>query len=514
MRSERILWLLERPWVLWLLLLPVAMAYTQTEYWDYGADHWETTAAMRAVSENPLHPGNPMLALPGNTSPRFTPYTVAWGLLMKWLGLHVLLLMKLSAYANALLFVTGLSRLMKKLFNFKTLPNVMLLCMLLIWGTGYAFANSYEWWQFFYSLAHAAMFAYGLGFHALASLAEFTAANRLRDLSFYVLLSWIVFISHPITGVFIYVSAAAITLSEKRWRDTFLLQSVPLAGFGIALFWPYFDYAQVFFEGSASAWYVSLLYENQLAALGPILAGLPILVFFASRHRHNFAWIGGLLCLGVYLFSWAAGIQIGERFVFFVAFFLHLGIALFICEWIESGTGRPPKGARSRWFRSAVIAVIVLSAIPFLKHDVKMTGSLLLSNFVQRRHAETMPEKFGFLAAYLKSSDVVLTDSLSGFSLPALTGAKTVFHMHGNPLLVQELETRKRANSMFLSGPATKHERDGIVAAYGVTHILIDLTRPKEFSDQALMDFTNRGMMVAVQDSVRLYRLKPPESPS
>ncbi len=507
MWTQRLLWLLERPWVIWLLLLPVAVAYTQSECWDYGADHWETTAAMRAIAENPTHPCNPMLALPGDTSPRFTPYTVVWGMLMKWFGLHVLLLMKLTAYANGILFVTGINRLLSKLFNLKTLSSVMLLCMLLIWGRGYAFANSYEWWQFFYSLPHVAVFAYGAGFHALASLADFIQTRRLQALACYAGVSWIVFVSHPITGLFIYAAAIALLLVSPKWREAILLQAIPVLAFLISFTWPYFDYSRVFFQGSTVQWYESILFKGQLAALGPILAGIPILLYYTRERKHRFAFYGATICTAVYLLSWAANISMGERFIFFIAFFLHLGIALFVSEWLESRREKSHKAAKHRWLRPMAIALIFLLSVPFLKHDVRMTGSLLASTFVNRPHAETVSEKLQFLTEYLSSKNVVLTDSLNGFSLPAITGAKTVYHMHGNPLLVTELETRQKDTEAFLKGDLSDDEQERVLKRYGVTHVLLDLKNPA-LSSLDLRDFLNRnGAKVAEHGMLVLYNV-------
>src|SRR5512143_879317 len=96
--------------ILCLILLPLAVFFAFVRPWGQTADLWETAAAVRAVSQDLAHPYNPMLDLPGSTSPRFTPYTLFWGAVMRGTGWSIFMVMALAAITNFLLFVTGLFR--------------------------------------------------------------------------------------------------------------------------------------------------------------------------------------------------------------------------------------------------------------------------------------------------------------------------------------------------------------------------------------------------------------------
>ncbi|MBL0062080.1 MAG: hypothetical protein IPP40_11540 [bacterium] len=193
MWTQRLLWLLERPWVIWLALLPVAIAYTLPFLWG-GDDVFEMAAAIRAASENLLDPRNPMLALPGETSPRFTPYVIFWGAVMKATGTSVFTMIKVTALANFLLFATGLTRFITAQFGDKRLATILIPVMLWIWGTGYGQANAYHLWFFFFSLPYVAIFAYGMGFHALAELALYLTNGQRTHVVLFAALSTLVFL--------------------------------------------------------------------------------------------------------------------------------------------------------------------------------------------------------------------------------------------------------------------------------------------------------------------------------
>ncbi|MBL0062081.1 MAG: hypothetical protein IPP40_11545 [bacterium] len=166
-----------------------------------------------------------------------------------------------------------------------------------------------------------------------------------------------------------------------------------------------------------------------------------------------------------YFAAWSMGILIGERFLLFSTFALHLLIALFILDRIKDLVNEG--GLKSKTLKLQLLAILILfiAALPFREQDIRGTGSLLISTFVKRRHAETMREEYQFLEQYLDSSDIVLAEGMNAWPLPALTGARTVFQRHGNPLLVTELETRQKDTEAFLKGDLSDGEQQSSAQA-------------------------------------------------
>jgi len=489
-------------------LAPVVFAYTQTEPWNSAEDCWETAAAIRAVSENPLHPDHPMLAVPGHLSPRFTPYTVIWGSVMRAFGWDILTVMKLSAWLNFALFVTGLFRFAQSLNARKLFAPLLLLVMFICWGNGYTQSNAYHFWFFFYTLPHIAAPSFGLGFHALAELINFLATRARHSLALFVLLFSLVFLIHPITGLFVFVTAFALSVTEGNARRAVPALLAPIAAFAALLWWPYFDYPKVLFTGTKDTWYVTEMYSGQLRALGIALAGIPIAGYFLLKRKHAFEVIGLTLFSAGYLLSYALDIAIGERSLLFAVFFLHLCIALFVYEAICDRLDRSSSDHVSKKVRLGLCAVILISALAYRQHDVRMTGSLLISSTISRRHPQTLPERFGFLSQNISSRDLLMTDPYGGWILHALTGAKAVSHMHGNPLMTEDLTQREADAWRFMTGDLTLTERKVMLRQYGVTHILLDLTKPARYSPQLLRDMNEIANSVVVErDSVQLYRV-------
>ncbi|MBK6765407.1 MAG: hypothetical protein IPG71_03525 [bacterium] len=505
--QNRLLWLLERPWLVWLALFPVAVIYTRPFLWG-GDDAWEMAAAIRAAAESLLDPRNPMLALPGDTSPRFTPYVIGWGAFMNVTGLSVYVVLQVTALLNYVLFATGLTRFVTVHFDDKRLATVLIPVLFFVWGTSYGQANAYNFWFFFFSLPYVSTFAFGIGFHALAELATFLKQPGLVRIVAYLLLAILAFLCHPITGLFVFAVAFVMALFGGSLRRAVYLQAAPVIALLCALAWPYFDYGKVFLSGTQDAWYMPEMFSHQLPALGTAFAGFGIAVYFLFQRRHRFAvTLLGTFTL-VYLVSWATDIYIGERFLLFAAFALHLLIALIGIQLLEDWLGGGSFKDSSFRFRIFTVLLIGLGALPFRDQDIRMTGSLLISNTVMRRHGETMREHYQFLEEHLRAGDVVLAEGMDGWTLPAISGARIVFQRHGNPLLTTELETRLAHTNAFLLGAANEQERSAILDRYGVTHVLLNLREPSAFSPNLPAYLDQIGTRVAEQNELVLYRVR------
>lgn len=502
----RFLWLLERPWVVWLALLPVAIAYTLPFPWA-GDDVFEMVATIRAVAEHPFDPQNPMLDLPGETSPRFTPYTLFWGFLTRLFRANALVIIQITAIANFLLFATGLTRFVSVLFADRRVATLLIPIMLVCWGSGYPMANGYHWWLFFFGLPYVCIFAYGVGFHALAEFATYLKSERLRKLVVYALLAGIVLLSHPVTGLFVFITAGLMALFETSFKRALLLQAVPVAAFAVAFAWPYFDYGKTLFSGATEPWYTPVMFEHQLGALGVALVGLPLAVWYAKRRLHMFAVAWLTLFIALYLLCWALSIYIGERFLFFAVLVMHLFIALYALETIDEVRLAGLRITRITGFRIALLLVILLAGARFRGWEIKTTAKLGLELAGVLPKSETRRERYTFLQDHLEHGDIVIAEGETGWAIPGMTGARLVFHQHGNPLLFEELEVRHNATTSYLKDALSLEERDAIRRRYNATHVLLDYQQPATFSPTLPATLETIGQRVAEQDSLALFRI-------
>jgi hypothetical protein len=495
-------------WIICVALVPFVLFFCFAQPWTVTADHWETAAAIRAISQDIVHPANPMLALPGYTSPRFTPYTVFWGAVMRWIGLNLFAIIGFAGVANYLLFVTGLARFVRRQFRDQILPAYVLLTMLMIWGTGYSEAGAYQLGVFLQTLPLIAIFAYGMSFHALASLRAYIDESKWLSLVAYLLCMTIAFVSHPITGAFGFIAAAAMLLAESGFRKMVLLQIVPLFSVGIAVLWPYFDYVHVLTKGTTEVWYKNPIFSNQIEALGPALAGIPIIFYYAMKRQYLFLASGFIFCAIIYGICKAMDIQIGSRFILYGAIFLHLAIAHYIQEQKLIKWSNLRTSVESHGLAFVLIVLMLLPALWYRAREMKWTMEGTLGSFSHLHAYQSPAQRFFFLSDYLNTSDVVLAEDSTGWVIPAITGAKLVAQLKGNPLINEDVKRRREEANGFFDNAMSLENRREILQKYHVTQILLDRTQRSKWDKSFLQDLSVLGENKVEQKMIALYRIR------
>lgn len=492
--------------VMYSAILVVALLYTIVPLWGPQADMWETVAAMDAISKSPLDPRNPLLDLPGETSPRFTPYTVLWGAIDNVIGMKLFTTAALASLFNALLFFTGLHRVIKTITPDPRAPLWIIPVMLIGWGRGWGEANAYQFEQFFATMSYAGTFTYGLCFHGLAELNCYLTNRSRMGLALYVIFGIFAFWSHPITALLLFAMGFAWSFARAPFKTAVLLQVVPFIALAACWVWPYFDYPTVLFRGSTEAWYKVRLFDGQLLRIGPVILGIFAAGYFAWKRRYGEVTLALLLSLAIYLFSWALDIQIGSRFVFYGAIFAHFAIGLFLMERFSD--------LKLGSLLERGIVLFVLGAVfvaggyyrmkkldrdwqPVVEH-YQSTGGEILEPW----------EDIRFLRDYLNDNSVVMVEDTVGWRIPAVTGARLVAQAKGNPLMAAEVAQRRADVVTFFSGPATTDERRVLLTKYHCTHILVDARNTERADDSLESDLSMLTEPIAAPPPYRLLRVR------
>jgi len=489
-------------WGLCLSALPVIIFFLWCKPWERDYDFWETAATIRAASVNLHSPSHPLLLLPGNLSPRFVPYTIFWGFLKKSVHLGIFATMTLAGVANYVIFILGLHRFLTKQFKHNRLPMYMLLTMLFIWGTGYGWANAYQLEMFFVMLPYVGFFTFGLSLHALYYLNCYCEKHAWRDLLWYSLFSVICFLTHPPTGVFCFIAAFSMLLTYKNLPQLLVLQSIPLLSVGSCLLWPYFSYWDVFTTGTAQKWFRSALFSGQVQALGSAIIGFPLVLSYAVKKIYVFVVYGVLFCSGIYTLSAFTGIEIGERFIFFSTFFLHLAIALYLIDHQIFSIQKVRESLRTDVL---VVILVMMLVVPSgacrIQEIMRHVHRIVDKPF--RIHRYDSPVKpYLFLSDYLTDSDVVLATPLDGWVIPALSGARIVAPLKLNPLIIAEGTQRQKEVSVFFTTPCSLSERREMIAKYHVTHMLVNLHNKKDWDRSFIKDLEILGKEVARKTTI------------
>jgi hypothetical protein len=492
-----------------LALFALVIFFAAIRPWGMEEDYWETSAAVRAIAENPLHPVNPLLGTGENTSPRFVPYTLVWGIFMRFSRLSLFTVMFCAMVANYWLLVSGVHRFVVRQFKRADLPLYVLGAMLLLWGKGYSQANAYQLELLLVSLPLTGIFTFALCFHALAAARGYLDERRARFVFEYVLLSVIAFITHPITALLIFVGVFSILLAEKKWWPLVWLQVVPLLALGAALLWPYFDYGTVLFKGSTEAWFYMPMFSNRPLAIGTAFVAVPVLAYYALRKEHLELVYGTLICLMIYVASDALHVLIGARFLFWAMVFAQTATAVFVLDrgLLTGDTLR--KSLRTDGVVFVLVAAILLPCLMFRANELR---KFAVQGWTDNQVGEPymrMADPFVFLASYLDNTDVVMADLITGWPVPALSGARLVAQAKGNPLMQAEIERRRGDATAFFERPLSIDDRRALLKIYKVTHILWNEDEKAKYDPLLIRDLERLGREVVARGPVKLYEVVP-----
>lgn len=497
--------------VLYIAALLIALLYAIVPPWGEQADIWETAAAIQAISDSPLDPRNPLLDLPGETSPRFTPYTVVAGVVDRVFDLELFTTVGIMGIFSLLLFLTGISRVIRTLNPDPRAQLWIIPVMLLGWGHGYGEANAYHAEFFFATLPYVGAITYGICFHGLAELDRFLSAGSRWGLIGYVTLAILAFLTHPITALLLFVAAFAWAVVRVNWKTAALLQLVPFVALGAAYLWPYFDYPTLLFRGSTEAWYKVRLFDDQLTKVGPALLGIPVAVYFAMRRRYPELVIALGCSLAIYFASWTLDIQIGSRFIFYGSMFSHLCLGLFLFE-----SGIFSKGFLKRPPLQTGIVIFILVAVLgvgsyYRVRKLDKQWSPVIEHY-QLTHGDLLEpwEDIRFLRDYLDQSSVVMVEDTVGWRIPAVTQARLVAQAKGDPLIAEEVVERRADALKFFMGPLDSPDRWELLQKYHCTHILLDERHALGFDDNLKSDLSAMASMIFTRPPYRLYKVKTP----
>ncbi len=179
---------------------------------------WESDFALHMavlgrLLANPVHPGDPVLAI-GGTSAYYTPYTVILMLVGKALGASALSLYKFAAIVNVGLLLTGLFRFVRSLSAARWAPPLALVGLLFWWGTTViAWSGFLSLVSFADTVAYPSTFATALTLHLWASLAA--KPLRMRRAIVLGFLLGVIALSHQFTAIGTLIGVIACLIARR-----------------------------------------------------------------------------------------------------------------------------------------------------------------------------------------------------------------------------------------------------------------------------------------------------------
>lgn len=467
------------------------------------ADYWEHSALLTEWLRDFANPANPHVA-DDSLSPRYMPWFWLLTLLGVSFGLTSVELMSISAVCSYVLILFGLHLFLKAYFRDPWAPLIGFFAIFMFWGVGWNWSNLYQIKSFFYVAGYPSSLVFGLSLIAFwATLRTLRGDEKLLS-GFFVLflLSALMFLCHPLTGVFGIVGCGLLTLTEETsWQRRSGLWLGLALGLVFAEAWPYFSvwkvalglYGSGFEKWGASdsstgmlerfesgAW-KHIFYNPRLVLiiLGPALLGIPVCLWLLVRGRCLFIVAGAAVMSVPYLAHLFVEVPLAHRFLLFVVVFLQFALVWLILQVIANWRTAPRSLFDSVAMWSTILVLLAVAAFNVALLRMEFRGQTLSTKTLQimDKHGQipgrtSVVELYEKLTQPLPADAVVFTTARVGWPLPTVKG-KVVSLYHENPMLLDQAD-RAAATGAFFYNSMDDQERATLVRRYQANYLLID----------------------------------------
>ncbi len=504
----------------------------------FGTEYWEHTALLRAWLADLANPGNPHVDAAALSS-RYMPWFWMLAAAGRALGLDAIQLMSVSAVGGFVVLVVGLKLFLDSYFRNPWAPLLGAVVLFGCWGVGWVWPNVLQLRGLFYVAAYPSTLVFGLSliaFWLTMKLIRNEASPLVLGAALALLVA-VMFLCHPLTGVFGIAGCALLVFTEStysRSREVAALLAL-LSGAALAELWPWFSVWTLvlgLYGPGLEVWptmeqlrspLTRLLSDDWqhpfydprqvVVALGPALLGLPLVAWLAARREQLFIVYGAGLMALPWVLNLLIPVPMGHRFLLFAVFYLHMAI---IWGWLRLLSGwravpQPP--AAVPLVLVSIAAALMLVAANVWLARAELQGTTLrpaLLRMVDARGAipggGTIPDLYRRLLEPVGADNVVLTTGELGWPVPTF-GPKVTAIKDENPLLTDQLE-RYQAVAAFFFRPMDDLTRVEIVQRYGANYLLLDAANKS--NNASLLQWLNSyARQVATVGSLQMYALSP-----
>lgn len=439
---------------------------------------WESDFALHMavlgrLLANPLHPGDPALAV-GGTSAYYTPYTVALMLIGKATGASALPLYKFAGIVTTGLLLTGLFRFVRSLTPARWAPPLALIGLLFWWGTTViAWSGFLSLVSFADTIAYPSTFATALTLHLWASLAAKPLSMR-RGIGLGFLLG-IIAVVHQFTAIGTLIGVLACLAARRKTllnRSTLYALGIGAAVcLAVVVAWPYYHLWNVTQTDQLSALdgQHHALYRHATRWYG---FGVLALAALALRFRRDktdqlvllFLGSGAIVAYGAVSEHWSYGrswpmAMLAAQVALAVAAAeaktprLRLAWAVPIAAITIAGI----------WVQSSALLYVVPSA---LQHDA--------GRIVDTSQKKSSLPHLDWLQDHIQRGDVVLADQPTAQDMVVAHGGYGVASPWILPDFPFALWTQRRTEVATFFAPTTPQEaRAALLDRYAVKWILL-----------------------------------------
>lgn len=447
-------------------------------------DFYQHLANVREIAKGQIPPHS-ALTTENVPSEHYSPYLVILGYLFAFTHINIVKLFYLAGIVNIFLFILFSFKLVKEFFG-ERIALFSIFSMLLLWGVATTHAGVYavaDGYGFFFpqGIAYTLMFA---SFYFLIK-----AKDDHKYMIYCLISTFLLFISHLLTGFFYFFIVYLyfiLDYFQKKAIDQYniFVFSIPLITFLLSLLWPYYsigyliqDMLNNLFFNSQPSMVVETIKPKFGITHYPFFGGIAIMGVFGLWRL----FINKQFFFPVLFFCSLAILTFGllpasHRFLFFSMIPLHIGFGVLIEGWHKE-----LKKLKSTPKKTLVVVIVIIT---LLFSVLSVSHRTIMQNNME-------PINIKFIEDHTNPNAVILTDGLTGFSIPGLTGRKIVALLpsHGEMFLKDKNE-RNTAMKTFFDTNTTEENRTEILYRYNISSILINkeimnlqLPYPVEYED-------------------------------
>lgn len=432
-------------------------------------DFYFHTAAVNELKYNPINPRNHYTNLDTPTAD-FSPYHLIIALFSRWTRLDVISMYGLAGILNLILFLIFLYLFSIKLSGNKNIPFYLLFFTLILYGEK-------TWtWSGFFNIRNLETFSYPSSICGVLLLVEFYLYIFMIKEKKYIfipiisILSSIIFLTHPLTAMFLYIGFFSFTICiphKKILIHLVRLLFILVLSFFLSSLWSYYPWFKLFNLASIKGFIPEITFYKYplvfLRILPVIIIGTPIFFVRLKKNWKESLNVMLIILLMIYVVGYIFKIYMFGRLMPSILFVIHFMIAYSFVKY-ES------KLVRHNYIPTYKKIFYIIATLFILISGIQQSKSCL------KRLLSPLPIKykeFEFLNRFVSHYNVVIAPPKISFYIPSFSG-KVLTHVYDTDLFIPDHITRKEAMLEFFDEKITNYRREQIIDKYNVKYILFN----------------------------------------
>jgi hypothetical protein len=466
---------------------------------NWHGDFWEHSAVVNELSKHLIHPNNPIIKT--NTPHAFfSPYSLLVAMFSRITYQNSIQSLEYFAFFNLLFFLISFYLFCKNIFgeNHNSIATLSLILILFFWGKNpFVWSGFYHFMGLHWILPYPSTFALSLSFLILSIVAKKSLQKYYLNSLVVIILSAVVFITHPPTGIFLSIGIIVMNFSFNSYsiKQCIIKSSIIIIPVLIlCLLWPYFNFIDLLVGNNFDLNRVNkAIYSRIISIYWPVLLIIPTLFFVNKNKIYNFFLIAIILMAIVYIGGYIFKINGVSRLISNIMMFAQFLIAYSMVDLIKEH-----RVLGKVYFSTFIFAIIVslwLNFIPLVDTFLRVLSIKKIEYY----------SKYDFLRNLVTSDDIILSDANSNWIIPSFNG-KVISTKHAICWINDINERRNAVNSFFtIENPDTL--RQNVIRKYNPDYLLIDYDEV-HFENSTLQWLKSIGYTVYYKDQLELIKFK------